>query len=66
MHMIETVIDEPFVVFTVVLFRQICGVPMGGNASPMLADLCPSFMEYEFAKNLHNEQITTDLLMTYL
>ncbi|MCP4653358.1 MAG: GIY-YIG nuclease family protein [Candidatus Omnitrophica bacterium] len=55
--MIETVLDETYIVFAGSLFRQICGIPMGGNASPMLADLCLAFMEFEYAKNPNNDRI---------
>lgn len=33
------------------IFRQVKGVPMGGNSSPIIADLFLSFIEYEFVHN---------------
>ena len=45
------VMDETYVSFAGTIFRQIMGVPMGGNASPLIADLTLSMMEFNYCKN---------------
>lgn len=50
MDLLSIVLDETYVVFAGIVFRQVCGVPMGGNASPLIADLALSMMEFQFAK----------------
>jgi hypothetical protein len=45
------VMDETYVSFAGTIFRQITGVPMGGNASPLIADLTLSMMEFTYCKN---------------
>ncbi len=47
-EVIETVLSETYVQFGRLVFKQICGVPMGGNASPLIADLTLSVMEYRY------------------
>jgi len=48
MLLMEDVIDNAFVTFAGTMFRQTKGVPMGGNCSPMMADLCLSVMEHRY------------------
>lgn len=48
MLLMSDVIDNAFVTFAGVILRQSKGVPMGGNASPMMADLCLTIMEHRF------------------
>lgn len=50
-ELICVVLDETYVQFGGRVFRQTCGVPMGGNASPLVADLVLTMMEYQFVKN---------------
>ena len=45
------VMDETYVSFAGTIFRQIMGVPMGGNASPLIADLTLSIMEFNYCRN---------------
>jgi len=52
--LIQTVVSETFVKFGGVIFKQVCGIPMGGNASPMIADLTLAAMEFEFLKKSCN------------
>jgi len=52
--LIEIVVDNTFVRFAGILFQQTQGVPMGGNASPLLADLTLSYMEFEYLSNPMN------------
>ena len=49
---IEYIIDEVFVTFGGFAFRQVNGIPMGGNCSPLLADLFLLHCEYVFMTNL--------------
>ena len=46
--LMEDVIDNAFVTFAGKMFRQTKGVPMGGNCSPMMADLCLTVMEHRY------------------
>jgi len=48
MLLMEDVIDNAFVTFAGSMFRQTKGVPMGGNCSPMMADLCLTVMEHRY------------------
>jgi GIY-YIG catalytic domain len=50
------VMDETYVAFAGNIFRQIMGVPMGGNASPLIADLTLSIIEFNYCKShAHNK-----------
>jgi len=49
--MLVHVMDETYVSFAGTIFRQIMGVPMGGNASPLIADLTLSIMEFNYCRN---------------
>jgi hypothetical protein len=50
-QMLVHVMDETYVSFSGAIFRQIMGVPMGGNASPLIADLTLSMMEFNYCQN---------------
>ncbi|VDN30518.1 unnamed protein product [Gongylonema pulchrum] len=51
--MLRIILEETYVRFSGYIFKQIQGVPMDGNASPDIADLTLSVMEYRFLrKNL--------------
>jgi hypothetical protein len=50
-QMFVHVMDETYVSFAGTIFRQTMGVPMGGNASPLIADLTLSMMEFTYCKN---------------
>ncbi len=50
------VIGETYVQFAGLTFRQVCGVPMGNNASPMIADLTMVYLEYDYLTK-HNANI---------
>ena len=49
---VKFVISEVFVVFGGLTFKQVKGIPMGGNCSPLLADLFLCHCEYIFMKSL--------------
>ncbi len=54
--LMEIAIDNNFVSFAGLIFRQITGIPMGSNCSPLLADLFLSWCEYEFMVDLNREE----------
>ena len=47
-QLVNSVVDNTCITFAGIAFRQIKGVPMGGNASPMLADLSLAMMEFDY------------------
>ena len=53
--MIEFLVDNIYVRFGGQLFRQMVGIPMGTNCSPLLADLFLYFYENEFLDKLIKE-----------
>jgi hypothetical protein len=53
-EMIDQVLKQGYVKFGNIVFHQKCGVPMGGNASPMLADLTLSVIEFEYLNKQQN------------
>jgi hypothetical protein len=50
-YLLEFVLFNTFVRFNGNLYKQIIGIPMGGNASPFIADLFLSQLEYEYMIN---------------
>ena len=48
----EVVIHDSFIRCGKQILRQTSGIPMGGNASPLLADLTLSYMEYEYLNSI--------------
>ncbi len=46
--MLDYILGNTFMKFGSFIFQQICGVPMGGNASPIIADLTLSALEYRY------------------
>jgi hypothetical protein len=48
MFLIEYVVKNSYVQHAGINFHQTKGIPMGGNASPLLADLCLSMLEYHY------------------
>lgn len=49
--LIDIILDESYVVFAGHVFKQVKGIPMGGNASPLLADLTLASMEYSYMQD---------------
>ena len=49
--LVEFIIDENYINIGNNVFRQKCGIPMGGNSSPLLADMCLSWYEYIYLKS---------------
>ncbi len=55
LELIRSVLQNTFVTFGELLFQQIRGVPMGNNASPIIADLTLSAIEFRYLNtNLHS------------
>ena len=60
-HMVDTVLDNSYAKFATVAFRQVKGIPMGGNASPEIADLTLTNMEYRYCSKKENENKIKDI-----
>ena len=54
-------IDNSYIKFAGLVFKQNVGIPMGLNSSPKLADLTLAIMEFQFLKNYSNWQVAQDL-----
>lgn len=48
MELVHCVVTNSFVKHADIIFHQTKGLPMGGNASPLLADLCLAMMEMKY------------------
>ncbi|MCP4651004.1 MAG: hypothetical protein GY853_13130, partial [PVC group bacterium] len=48
LQLIDFILDNTFVKFSQFIFKQVCGIPMGGNASPLIADLTLSIIEFRY------------------
>ena len=46
--MIDTVLKQSYAIYAGTLYRQDKGIPQGNNASPQIADLTLSMMEYSY------------------
>ena len=55
-YLVEFILTNTFVTFAGEIFQQISGVPMGGNASPLLADLTLSCLEYKYLKSASTDK----------
>ena len=53
---VKFVLNNTYVSFSNIIFKQVQGIPMGGNCSPLLADLFLCFCEYTFMSNLLKEK----------
>lgn len=53
---IDLILSEVFICFSGFVFKQIRGVPMGGNCSPLLADLFLLNCEFSYMKQLVKEK----------
>jgi hypothetical protein len=62
--LVREVVGNSYVHFAGLTFHQKLGIPQGGNASPALADLCLSFMEYDFLSKKENRATTKRLAYT--
>ena len=66
-EMVKMVLDNTYVQFAGFIFRQTSGIPMGGNASPLLADLTMSMLEFKYMKQANVElRASIGLCMRYI
>ena len=49
---LDIIIFNTYIQFNGIVFKQILGIPMGGNASPFIADLYLSWCEYCYVTKL--------------
>ena len=49
--LVRFIVHNTFVQFAGLVFQQVIGIPMGGNASPLLADLTLAFLEFDFLRS---------------
>jgi hypothetical protein len=63
-YLVREVVGNSYVHFAGLNFHQKLGIPQGGNASPALADLCLSFMEYNFLTKKENRPAAKRLAYT--
>ena len=55
------ILFETYVKFAGNIFKQTKGIPMGGNASPFIADLCLAWAEYTFMMDLSESKEPADI-----
>ena len=59
-NLINIVIDNSYVIFHGVVYRQVIGIPMGTNCAPFLANIFLHVYEYEYLlKLVQNENVVT-------
>ena len=57
---LKYVLYNTYVSFAGNIFLQTVGIPMGGNASPFIADLCLAVMEYRYMEKLVRSKLVSD------
>lgn len=62
---IEFLIKNSFVKFAGINFQQINGIPQGGNASPIIADLTLMAMEYKYIKSCETVKLKQEFSMSF-
>jgi len=63
--LVQAVVSETYVKFGGVILKQVCGIPMGGCASPMIADLTLAAMEFDFLKKSANVDLANSVYSAY-
>jgi hypothetical protein len=58
-QLIVDIISNTYVEFAEYLFRQVKGTPMGGNASPLVASLTLSMMEFKYCTSKEGKPIVS-------
>ena len=48
--LLEFIMKNTYVSFADIIFHQVKGIPMGGNASPLIADLLLSYLEFDYLR----------------
>ncbi len=68
LEIVNFVLDNTYFQFAGFIFKQICGIPMGGNASPLLADLTLSFLEFRYLTTdiSYSERLKLSLTCRYI
>ena len=62
---LELILFNTYIQFNGSIFKQILGIPMGGNASPFIADLCLSWCEYCYMTKIVKTDYTLAKLLSY-
>ena len=62
---LEIILFNTYIQFNGCIFKQILGIPMGGNASPFIADLYLSWCEYCYMTKIVKIYYTMAKLLSY-
>ena len=62
---LELILFNTYIQFNGSIFKQILGIPMGGNASPFIADLYLSWCEYCYMTKVVKTDYTLAKLLSY-
>ena len=62
---LEIIIFNTYIQFNECIFKQILGIPMGGNASPFIADLYLSWCEYCYMTKIVKPDYAMAKLLSY-
>ena len=62
---LETILFNTYIQFNGSIFKQILGIPMGGNASPFIADLYLSWCEYCYMTKVVKTDYKLAKLLSY-
>ena len=62
---LELILFNTYIQFNGSIFKQILGIPMGGNASPFIADLYLSWCEYCYMTKVVKSDYTLAKLLSY-
>ena len=66
LNSLRYILYETHVKFAGNIFKQTKGIPMGGNASPFIADLCLAWAEYSFMMELSKSVDPADIQLCKL
>lgn len=61
-----SLLENTYIGFAGLHFQQKCGIPMGGSASSLIADLTLSFIEFQFITKALKERKTIPWAMRYI
>ena len=62
---LEIILFNTYIQFNRCIFKQILGIPMGGNASPFIADLYLSWCEYCYMTKIVKTDYAMAKLLSY-
>ena len=62
---LQFILDNCYVQFAGRIYKQIVGIPMGGNACPFIADLYLSWCEYEYMAKIMKEDVALAKSLNY-